>query len=453
MTNFVRHVLRSDDSDYIVRSRLDADFYKFTMAYFIWKFYRGTHVKFRLINRNKSFPLARIVNVDDLRRQLEFTKARMLTRTDLIWLRGQNYYHQNLFPDDFLQFLSELRLPEFKLVVDGDQFELTAEGSWESVTFWENPMMCIPNELIYRTAMREMTEEQLTQLFDNATEKLLRKFEQLKTRPWLRIADFGLRRRFMFLWQRFVLMHAKSRLGPSFTGSSNAHMSFGLDVPAIGTNAHELVMALAALAQTDAGVVDAQYEVLRNWKELYPLGGLRVVLPDAYGSQQFLANMPEFLARDIVHNWRGFRLDSGDPIAEGNMMLDWYKKMGVDPLRENKILIPSDGLDVDSIFAFDDAFKGKIAYPFGWGTNLTNDFRGCHPRGDECAVIRGDKLALSWNEIFRGHSIVCKVDSVNGRAAVKLSNNVNKATGPKEEVERYKKIFGNEGRIVQEVLV
>jgi nicotinate phosphoribosyltransferase len=293
----------------------------------------------------------------------------------------------------------------------------------------------------------------VTQLFDNATAKLYGKFDQLKTRPWLRIADFGLRRRFMFLWQRFVLMSGKEKLGVSFTGSSNAHMSFGLDVPAIGTNAHELVMALAALAQTPSGIIDAQYEVLRNWKELYPLGGLRVVLPDAYGTSQFLRNMPEFLARDVARNWRGFRLDSGDPIAEGNMILDWYTKMGVDPIKENKLLIPSDGLDVDSIFAFDDAFKGRIAYAFGWGTNLTNDFRKCHPNGGERAVIRGDKLDLSWDEIFRGHSIVCKVESANGNPAVKLSNNVNKATGPKEAVDRFKHIFGTAGMGAQEVLV
>jgi nicotinate phosphoribosyltransferase len=55
--------------------------------------------------------------------------------------------------------------------------------------------------------------------------------------------------------------------------------------------------------------------------------------------------------------------------------------------------------------------------------------------------------------IIGSTSMVCKVVSANGKPVVKLSDNVSKATGPKEEVERYKKIFGDKGRIAQDVLV
>ena len=69
---------------------------------------------------------------------------------------------------------------------------------------------------------------------------------------------------------------------------------------------------------------------------------------------------------------------------------------------------------------------------FGWGTNLTNDFVGCAPDG-----------SADLDPI----SLVCKVTSVDGRPAVKLSDNPEKATGSPSEVERYLRVFGNAGRV------
>lgn len=50
-------------------------------------------------------------------------------------------------------------------------------------------------------------------------------------------------------------------------------------------------------------------------------------------------------------------------------------------------------------------------------------------------------------------SIVCKVSDANGRPAVKLSDNPQKATGDPAEVERYLKFFGEEDHKEQKVLV
>ena len=73
---------------------------------------------------------------------------------------------------------------------------------------------------------------------------------------------------------------------------------------------------------------------------------------------------------------------------------------------------------------------------FGWGTMLTNDFRG---------LVAGDALAP--------FSLVCKALSANGRPTVKLSDNPAKAMGPKDQVERYKRVFGVGQQEVQEVVV
>ena len=74
---------------------------------------------------------------------------------------------------------------------------------------------------------------------------------------------------------------------------------------------------------------------------------------------------------------------------------------------------------------------------YGWGTLLTNDFRG--PGAGRNASIP--------------ISIVCKVISANGRPTVKLSDNPTKAMGPQAEVERYKRVFQMEARRAQPVLV
>ena len=87
-------------------------------------------------------------------------------------------------------------------------------------------------------------------------------------------------------------------------------------------------------------------------------------------------------------------------------------------------------LDVETIERVSKHFFGRVQTSFGWGTNLTNDFRGC----DTEKSGRLDPI-----------SIVCKVTRANGKPAVKLSDNPNKVTGPDESVKWYQETFGVEG--------
>ena len=41
--------------------------------------------------------------------------------------------------------------------------------------------------------------------------------------------------------------------------------------------------------------------------------------------------------------------------------------------------------------------------------------------------------------------LICKVSDVEGRPAVKLSDNYAKALGPVSEIERYRRVFGTAG--------
>jgi nicotinate phosphoribosyltransferase len=143
-----------------------------------------------------------------------------------------------------------------------------------------------------------------------------------------------------------------------------------------------------------------------------------VLLPDTYGTTNFLARAPEW-----VPSWTGIRIDSKDPIEGGEEAIDWWLSRGQDP--RTKLAIFSDGLDAETIIDVHRHFHGRMRIGYGWGTLLTNDFRGLVPNGGLDPI-----------------SIVCKVISADGHPTVKLSDNPTKAMGPKAEVERYKRVFG-----------
>ena len=145
------------------------------------------------------------------------------------------------------------------------------------------------------------------------------------------------------------------------------------EVEAVGTNAHELPMVYAALANSDEEMARSPYRVLADWQEDYE-GNLLVILPDTYGTTNFLANAPEW-----VPSWTGIRVDSKDPIEGGEEAIAWWRERGQNPAE--KLAIFSDGLDVDVIERIHNHFRGRMRIGYGWGTLLTNDFRGLAPEG------------------------------------------------------------------------
>ncbi|WP_312489307.1 nicotinate phosphoribosyltransferase [Sphingomonas sp.] len=417
--------------DPVVRSLLDTDFYKLLMLQMIRHRHPDVRATFSLINRSSAVRLADVIDEAELREQLDHARTVRFTKKELIWLAGNSFYgKQRMFAPDFIQWLADFQLPEYELrTVDG-QFELHFDGPWTHTTMWEIPALAIVNELRSRAVLKGRGRFELDILYARAKAKLWEKVERLRQLPDLVISDFGTRRRHGFLWQRWCVEALKEGLGDRFIGSSNVLLAMDNDLEAIGTNAHELPMVLAALAEDDAGVAAAPYRVLEEWQAHYD-GNLLIALPDAFGTASFLRNAPDWLA-----DWTGFRPDSMPPIEGGEQIMAWWRAHGRDP--RGKLLIFSDGMDVESIEATYRHFHGRVRMSFGWGTNLTNDFRGCDPAG-------GEGLAPI--------SLVAKVISANGRPAVKLSDNPVKATGLPSEIDRYLRIFGADGHVERSVAV
>jgi len=436
--------------DPITRSLLDTDFYKLLMLQFIWKHFPKTNASFSLINRSVQVRLGDLIDVDELREQLEQTRKLRFNKSELIWLAGNTFYgRRGIFEPAFLEWLErDFQLSRYELEVRDGQFALSFHGLWTETTMWEIYALSAINELKTRASVKHLSEFELDILYARAKTKLWEKMERLRGVPSLKVSDFGTRRRHSFLWQEYVVKAMSDALGGSFSGTSNTFLAYKHNLEAIGTNAHELPMALAAMARDDEELKSSQYRLIELWQQTYH-GELLILLPDTFGTTQFLRDAPDWTA-----DWTGQRADSKDPFVAGDEYIGWLKARGRDP--RDKLFIASDSLDVEQILALHAYFAGtirdgvspsefrsasdflderkwssqrRIRFSSGWGTLLTNDFRNCDPRG---------------NGGFDPISLVCKLNDADGRPAVKLSDNFEKALGAPEEIERYRRVFGVE---------
>ena len=437
--------------DPVIRSLLDTDFYKLLMLQFIWKHFPHTRVEWSLVNRHPAVRMADIINIEEFKVQLQHVRGLHFRKSELVWLAGNTFYgRRGIFEPGFLDWLEkDFRLSDYHFRVRDGQIQLTFEGPWTTTTMWELYALAILDELKTRAQLKTLSEFGLDILYARAKTKLWNKIERLRGVPGLSVADFGTRRRHSFLWQEYVVDAMAANLGSNFIGTSNAFLAHKHDLEAIGTNAHEIPMVMAAMTQDDVELKTSQYKVLELWQQTYE-GALRVMLPDTFGTTQFLAGAPDWVA-----DWTGQRVDSKDPYIAGDEFIEWLKLRGRDP--REKLLIASDTLDVDLILGLHAYFAGRIAegsapadfrsatdfydrnkwtddrrirFSAGWGTLLTNDFRGCNPND-----------SAGFDPI----SLICKVSSVEGKPAVKLSDNYAKGLGPPEEIARYRRVFGTAG--------
>jgi nicotinate phosphoribosyltransferase len=437
--------------DPITRSLLDTDFYKLLMLQFIWKHFPQTHATFKLINRTSGARLGEVVDIEQLREQLEHTRKLRFRRSELIWLAGNSFYgRRGIFEPAFLDWLEhDFRLSDYELSVEDGQLNLQFHGLWSATSMWEIFALSEIGELKTRSSLKHLGELELDILYARAKARLWEKMERLRGVPDLNVSDFGTRRRHSYLWHEYVVNAMRDTIGENFAGTSNAYLAYKHDLESIGTNGHELPMAMAALARDDEELRNAQYHLLELWQQSYQ-GELLILLPDTFGTTQFLRDAPSWVA-----NWTGQRIDSKDAYVAGDEYIAWLARQGRDP--RQKRLIASDALDVEQILGLHAYFSGslrngaspddfrtasdfldtrrwvparRIRFSAGWGTLLTNDFRNCNPQGGE-----------SFNPV----SLVCKLSEIDGRPAVKLSDNYAKALGNPEEAGRYRRVFGVAG--------
>lgn len=424
-------------------SFLDTDFYKLPMGYFVWRNpeYRNVEVTFELIIRDPKIKLAKVIPEDVLREQLDASRKVQLTSAEASFVGGMTLSDNKtpIIPGNYLAELCKMDLPGYSLETTEDsQYRLRFTGPWWKVKWWEIKGMKIVSELFYYHLIKyfELSEFEVVALYTKMIQILHQKINFLKKFPQVKYMLFDTRRRHSLSWQEFVMWTMRSEIPNQCLGSSNVKLSMrhGSANP-FGTNAHGLPMVKACLAGDDVEKIkSAQYEIVEEWYDVFG-EELSIMLIDTFGTKQFLDNAPEWMA----HKYKGCRPDSMNPDTATDMMVKWWEKHGVDP--KTKLILPSDGLDVESMITHHERNKGKVGtVSFGWGTMAGNDCRDAWPRESGCPF-------------FRPFSMVCKVVEANGVPAVKLSDNPKKATGDPKRVEFFKKIFGTEGSKSQEVVV
>jgi nicotinate phosphoribosyltransferase len=404
----------------IIESLLDIDFYKLSMGQMIFHRHPTVPVTLGFINRTKSVSLAQAISLSQLREELEECRRLRFYPGDLHYIMGTYEYEQPMFKLDYIQFLQRLRLPEFRLEEKDGQFALEFFGDWASVTYWETLALSIVNELYYRALMKECSRFECGLIEADGRIALGRKIRELRKNPDITFSDFGTRRRFSREWQNYVVRVLTEECGNQFRGTSNVYLAKKYseitkrEIVPTGTNAHELPMVYSGIYfdQDENNPAFSQHEVLLDWESEYDLG-LSIFLPDTFGSDWFFKNVtsPKQLRR-----WKGSRHDSGVPLEYAERRIQEYKDAGIDP--KGKLIVFADGLQLEVMKEISKALKGRIRYTFGWGTDLTNDVG------------------------FKSLSIVVKAVEAAGHPVAKLSDNIAKATGPKEAVERMKRLVG-----------
>jgi len=412
--------MRSDKP--IIRSALENDFYKFTMGQLVFNKYKDVPVEFELKNRTKEVKLADVIDEGELRENLDEVGKLKFNKTDIHYLRGTNEYGDRMFSEEYLQFLENFCFPEYELgKVDGE-YSLKFIGKWSEITYWEIPALAIINELYYRSLIKSKNFTKLNNdlIYATGKSRLAKKIQILKLNSDITFCDFGLRRRFSSEWQDYIDEVLAEELPEQFLGTSNTYIAMKHGLLPMGTSAHELFMAMSGIVHSNYFTIGKSHnKVLQNWWELYGYG-LSVALADTYGTDFFFKDMTAKQAR----LWKGLRHDSGDPIVFGEKAIKFYESLGINP--KEKLLVFSDGLDINAIVRIHNYFKDRIKVTFGWGTNLTNDMG------------------------LKALSLVIKLTKSNGYGTVKLSDNLAKAIGKTEDIELFKKIFNYSGNNYEE---
>ena len=410
-------MFRDRANGFIINSLLDVDFYKFTMGQFAYLNNRETQVTYKLINRTVNVRLAEHIDMRRLQNELDHVRTLSFTIWEINYLRKLMCGDKPMFFERYLNFLfRELRLPEVKVSVVDGQPSVEVSGPWPIVILWETIILSIVTELYGESQISKRTQFLAEAARAKGIVRLAEKILILDSHPEISISEFGTRRRFSAAWQRYVVRSLQQHFEPSqLLGTSNTLLAKQLILPPKATFGHELFMVRAALAGGDDDTLrNSHNQVLQDWWELYG-HSLSIALTDTFGSEFFFSDMTAEQARQ----WKGLRQDSGDPFVFGERAIQFYRDAGLsnDEIKD-KLIVFSDGLELQKILDLSARFEGRIKTTFGWGTNLTND------------------LGLPTL------SLVVKATSVDGHSTVKLSDNIAKAMGTKEDIARYARVFG-----------
>ena len=345
----------------IILSLMETDAYKFSMGQAIYHQFSDYKTTWSFKCRNKDVKFTAEM-VEEIKKQIKmycnirFTEEELEYLHNIKWIKGSYV--------DFLR-LWKPRFEDFEIGTDAEcGLSIETKGTWLNTSMYEIPTLAIVNEVYFRMAY------DYSELIESFKERLAAKVKGIEDGKYElgAFSEFGLRRRLSGEAQRMAvdaLKNAKLPAGNVFVGTSNVYLAKELGVTPVGTMAHEWIMCVGQ-GNHKHNPAFSNWYALDAWvKEYGVLNG--TALTDAITTKCFLKDFQLTYAT----LFSGVRHDSGDPYEWGNMMIEHYKELGIDPL--TKMLLFSDSLDFERATAINRYFKGKIKTAFGIGTFIAND--------------------------------------------------------------------------------
>ncbi len=344
----------------IINSLLETDLYKFSMGQAIYHQFSDYKTTWTFKCRNEDVFFTSEM-VEEIKRQislyctLRFSEDELDYLNSIKWIKGSYV--------DFLR-LWEPRFEDFVIGTD-DRCGLTIEtrGTWLNTSFYEIPTLAIVNEVYFRMAY------DYSKLLESFKVRLKDKTDALRSGKYCigSFSEFGIRRRLSSEAQELAVRSLRdSDLGSSvFAGTSNVYLARKLGIKPIGTMAHEWIMCVGQ-GNHKHNPAYSNWYALNAWVNEYGvLNG--TALTDTITTECFLRDFRLTFAT----LFSGVRHDSGDPIVWGELMLEHYSRLGVDP--SSKTLLFSDSLDFKRASEIYRHFSGRCKVAFGIGTYIAND--------------------------------------------------------------------------------
>ena len=386
----------------VIKSMLDDDLYKFTHQQAFIELFPNAVGEYRFMNRgthrfNEHFLHTLQYQIMNVLPELS------VTDDEIHWLSKTCPYLKPWYLDSLKNF--RYNPSSIECYLDNEKnLVWNAKGKLHEQMMWEVKMMATISELYFKFIDTDWSMDGQAGLADQKARRLIG-HDCVFT-------DFGTRRRRNYDTQDLVVSQMKKWiLQPyakgGFVGTSNVHLSHKHGLIPKGTQAHEFYMSMQALE----GIRNSNYYALNNWTRVYN-GSLGIALTDTLGTEQFLKNFNVKYAK----LFDGVRHDSGGPFWYTDLIVNHYKKLGVN--HSEKTIIYSNALDVDSAIAIKE-FCNKVAVKcsFGIGTHFSNDFRND-----------------SINQLSKPLNMVIKLWSVNGIPVVKLSDDEGKVMGDPDAI-------------------
>lgn len=378
--------------DPIIVSLSDIDAYKPNMGAVIAKHYGMYTAKWALKVRNADVHFTPEM-VQEIRDQIDyfcnlsFTKQEIeYLKTNFKWL-PRAYILNNL--KNWHPNREDIKINEGLIQAYNDcGLAIEAEGTWLDTSLYEIAILAIVSEVWFAFKYADQ-KDKLDREFQKRT---VEKFKKIKdgTYDIGIFSEFGTRRRYSKAMQEWLIKYILNENIPGFVGTSNVGFAAKYNTKAIGSQAHEMFMAVQAKPGLEKSYTNA--EILRAWNDVYKTK-LGIALTDTIGTEVFLKDFDE----NYATLFSGVRHDSGDPYWWGELMLDHYKKLGINA--KTKTLLFSDSLNFEKATAIRKHFKDRTNVAFGIGTFLTCD-------------LPVDPL-----------NVVFKMIECNGKPVCKLSNN------------------------------